>query len=382
MNSKNKDFLDILVEISEIMNMITDIDSLLKRIVELAKEYLQVQRVSVMLKEGDCLKIVAGAGLNFDYKDFKVKIGDGASGKVAQTGEPLIINEINEPNKDFGYQAKSYMCIPLKVKEKVIGVLNITDKIDDYFDENDIKIGKYLSSQCALAIERYNLYEEEKRNEKLALIGKFTSAIAHDIKNLLNIVQGYLELMEIEIEDNPDIKEYTDSIITELKLIHGLTLDILDFSKRNILLKKEKVLLSELLNLITKHANIMLRFTEINFEIYYNSDIELFIDKEKIFRVFMNLLSNSIEALNEKGLIKLTVEVDDKLAVFEFFDNGPGIKKENIDKIFDPFFTAGKIKGTGLGLAVAKEIIQAHGGEIGADSVEGEYTKFIIKLPI
>ncbi|BAI79524.1 conserved hypothetical protein [Deferribacter desulfuricans SSM1] len=379
---KNKDFLDILVEISEMMNDITDIDSLLSRIVELAKGYLNVSRVSVMLKEGDFLKIVAGAGLNFDYKDFKIKVGEGASGLVAKTGETLVVNESKNMNSEFGYQAKSYMCIPLKVKENIIGVLNITDKVNDYFDENDVKIGKYMASQCALAIERYNLYEEEKKSEKLKLIGKFTSSIAHDIKNLLNIIQGYVELLEIELDDHPALKEYIDSIVTELKMIHGLTLDILDFSKKNIMLRRDEVRLSELISEIKKHADIMIKFTDIDFTISYENDTSLFIDKEKIFRVFMNLINNSIEALNGKGVIKIDAKVMDEYVVFEVYDNGIGIKKENIDKIFDPFFTSGKIKGTGLGLAVTKEIIIAHGGEISVESEEGEYTKFIIKLPV
>lgn len=379
---KSKDFLDILVEISEMMNDITDIDSLLSRIVELAKGYLNVSRVSVMLKEGDFLKIVAGAGLNFDYKDFKIKVGEGASGLVAKTGETLVVNESKNMNREFGYQAKSYMCIPLKVKENIIGVLNITDKVNDYFDENDVKIGKYMASQCALAIERYNLYEEEKKSEKLKLIGKFTSSIAHDIKNLLNIIQGYVELLEIELDDHPALKEYIDAIVTELKMIHGLTLDILDFSKKNIMLRRDEVRLSELISEIKKHAEIMIKFTDIDFSINYENDTSLFIDKEKIFRVFMNLINNSIEALNGKGVIKIDIKVMDEYVVFEVYDNGIGIKKENIDKIFDPFFTSGKIKGTGLGLAVTKEIIIAHSGEISVESEEGEYTKFIIKLPV
>ncbi|MGA1845488.1 GAF domain-containing sensor histidine kinase [Deferribacter abyssi] len=377
-----KDLLDILVEIAEFMNKTKNIDNLLQNIIDLAKTYLKAKRVSVMLIEKDKLKIVAAVGLNFDFSNIYIKIGEGLSGKVVATGKEIVVNFAKDIKKELGYSAKSYMCIPLKTSEKVIGVLNVTDKENDFFTEDDVKIGKYIASQCALAVERFRLYEEEKRSEKLKLIGKFTASIAHDIKNLLNIVQGYIELLEIEISNNKAIREYVDSVITELKIIYGLTLDILDFSRNSILLNKERVKLSDFLDLIEKHTKIMIKFLNIKFEINCDFDEEIMIDKEKLFRVFMNLINNSVEALYGEGIIRINVKKSNKFITFEVYDNGVGIKEDNIEKIFDPFFTSGKLKGTGLGLAVAKEIVKAHNGEILVDSREGEYTKFIIKIPV
>ncbi|KAA0258842.1 GAF domain-containing protein [Deferribacter autotrophicus] len=380
--TEKRDLLDILVEIAEIMNKTKDVDSLLQRIIDLAKTYLKVKRVSVMLIENDKLKIVAAVGLNFDYSNICINLGEGISGKVAASGEEIVVNYADGVKKELGYSAKSYMCIPLKTSERVIGVLNVTDKENDFFTVEDVKIGKYIASQCALAVERFRLYEEEKRSEKLKLIGKFTASIAHDIKNLLNVAQGYLELLEIEISNNKVLREYVDSVVTELKIIYGLTLDVLDFSRNSILLTRERVRLSEFLSLIEKHTKIMVKFLDIKFEINCDFDEEIVIDKEKLFRVFMNLINNSVEALYGVGIIRIDVRKNDKFLIFEVYDNGIGIKKENLEKIFDPFFTSGKLKGTGLGLAVAKEIVKAHDGEIMVDSKEGEYTKFIIKLPV
>lgn len=377
-----KDLLDILVKISEAMNASTITEELLDTIINLAKKYLDVQRVSVMTKDNGNLKIVAAAGLNIDPNGVKVPFGHGISGKVALTGKEHVINKSPEVNRELGYETSSYMSVPLKVKENVIGVLNLTDKEDDFFSEDDVKIAKYIASQCALAIERSNLYESRKKDEHLRLLGRFTSSIAHDIKNLLNIVQSYLELMEIELRDNRDLKEYIEAVYTELKFIHGLTLDILDFSRKKIVLNITRFDFSDFIQNVIKHLKIMTRNSDITVNVNEYEDFEIKADREKLFRVFFNLLNNSIEAVGERGVININVIKKEDEFIVEIKDNGKGIKAENLEHIFDPFFTAGKLKGTGLGLAVVKEIVENHGGRISVDSKENEYTKFSIRIPM
>lgn len=377
-----KDLLDILVEISEKMASTLKEDELLNDILEIAQEYLSVKRISIMIIEGDHLVIKAAVGLHVDYKSLKVPLGNGISGKVAITGEPIVINKGSNTNWELGYDTKSYMSVPLRIKDKLIGVLNLTDKENDYFSDDDIKIAKYIASQCAISIEKAQIYESIRRSENLQLIGKFTSTIIHDIKNLLNIVQNYVELLEIASEDESDFKEYVDSIYTELKLIHGLVMDILDFSKNQITLKTTRIELDDFMEYITKHTNIMLKPYNIDFYVDYPKGIIFYGDKDKLFRVLFNLINNAVDAVGENGQIKLKVILENNHLLFIVEDNGKGIPTEMVDRIFDPFYTAGKEKGTGLGLAVVKDIVNAHNGTIAVESKVGEYTKFLIRLPI
>lgn len=377
-----KDIFDILLEISEIMNSVFDIDELIPQILDITEKFLRVKRVSLMLAEGDYLKIIAATNLPVNYDDIKVPLGEGISGQVAKTGKPVIVNNENVCEDELGYKAKSYLSFPLKVREKIIGVLNLTDKEDDFFGDKDVKIAGYIASQCALAINRFTLYEEKKKAEHLQVIGKFTSSIAHDIKNLLQIVQSYIELMEIEMKGDSEIKFYIDSICTEVKLIHGLTLDILDFANRQIALQKSKVNLKEFLEEIKKHVDILLKLTPVTFELKFSENIEFMCDRDKLFRVFFNLINNSLEAVGENGRILFEAYLQDGNLIFIIEDNGKGIKKENLNRIFDPFFTTGKLKGTGLGLAVVKEIVEAHNGDIAVESEENRYTRFIVRLPV
>lgn len=377
-----KDIFDILLEISEIMNSVFNTDELIPQILDITEKFLKVKRVSLMLTEGDYLKIISATNLPVNYNDIKVPLGEGISGQVAKTGKPVIVNNENVCEDELGYQAKSYLSFPLKVREKIIGVLNLTDKEDDFFGDKDVKIAGYIASQCALAINRFTLYEEKKKAEHLQVIGKFTSSIAHDIKNLLQIVQSYIELMEIEMKGDSEIKFYIDSICTEVKLIHGLTLDILDFANRQIALQKSKVNLKEFLEEIKKHVDILLKLTPVTFELKFSENIEFMCDRDKLFRVFFNLINNSLEAVGENGRILFEAYLQDGNLIFIIEDNGKGIKKENLNRIFDPFFTTGKLKGTGLGLAVVKEIVEAHNGNIAVESEENRYTRFIVRLPV
>ncbi|MGC8769181.1 GAF domain-containing sensor histidine kinase [Calditerrivibrio sp.] len=377
-----KDLLDILVEISEKMASTLKEDELLNDILEIAQEYLSVKRISIMIINGDHLVIKAAVGLHLDYKSLKVPLGNGISGKVATTGEPIVINKGSNANWELGYDTKSYMSVPLRIKDKLIGVLNLTDKEDDYFSDDDIKIAKYIASQCAISIEKAQIYESIRRSENLQLIGKFTSTIIHDIKNLLNIVQNYVELLEIASEDKSDFKEYVDNIYTELKLIHGLVMDILDFSKNQITLKTTKIELDDFMEYIIKHTSIMLKPYNIDFYVNYPPGIIFYGDKDKLFRVLFNLINNAVDAVGENGKIKLKVLQENNHLLFIIEDNGKGISAEMVDRIFDPFYTAGKEKGTGLGLAVVKDIVNAHNGTIAVESKVGEYTKFLIRLPI
>ncbi|WP_022851722.1 sensor histidine kinase [Limisalsivibrio acetivorans] len=370
-----------MLEISEKMNTVFEINTLLPSIIGIAKEYLGVKRVSLMLKEEETLKICAHTGFDIDPDNTTVKLGQGIAGKVAESGEETVVNLAEDTREEMGYRASSFMSVPLTANDRVIGVLNLTDKEQDYFTEDDVKIARYIASQCALGVERFNMVKDMRKSENLRIIGMLNSSIAHDIKNLLNIVQSYLDLINLsELDD--EMTDYIDSIYTEVKRIHGLTLDLLDFSRQKVTINVSKFYVSEIFEDLKKHVYILTRDTDIVVEIENIDNPELKLDREKMFRVLFNLMGNSIDALGESGLIKLSAEVCDDECIFKIHDNGKGIAEESRQRIFDPFFTSGKVKGTGLGLAIVRMIIEAHNGSISVTSEEGVFTEFTVKVPL
>lgn len=373
--------MEVLVEISEKMNSMHELHNLLPAIINIAKEYLGVKRISLMLIEDDALKMYAHAGFEVDYTKVRIRLGDGIAGRVAKTGIEVTMNNTDISKDALGYQTSSFMSVPLKKSDKILGVLNLTDKEDDFFTEDDVKIARYIASQCALGVDRFNMYSDMTKSENLRVIGMLNSSIAHDIKNLLNIVSSYLELMNLEEDINPEMQEYIDAIYSEVKRIHGLTMDILDFSRQRVSINIETFYISDLFDEIRKHANIMTRDTNICVEVTAHDNIEMRVDRGKIFRVIFNLVSNAIDALQHSGTVVLTAEREGEFCIIKVRDTGMGINSENLGKLFQPFFTSGKAKGTGLGLAIVKMIVEAHCGNIEVDSEEGVFTEFTVRIP-
>ena len=125
-----------------------------------------------------------------------------------------------------------------------------------------------------------------------------------------------------------------------------------------------------------------MRSRDVEYEIQLEYDGIIEMDGERFRRVIYNITGNAAEAMDSGGKLILKVLKEDNNVIFLFIDNGPGIPEEHQDKIFQPFYTVGKEKGTGLGMAIAKRIVEEHGGSISFDSVEGKGTTFKVVLPL
>ncbi|MDR2105318.1 MAG: GAF domain-containing sensor histidine kinase [Deferribacteraceae bacterium] len=365
------------------MNSSTELEDILHTIIEAAKEYLKVKRVSVFLLEGDLLKMSAFVGFTPE-KEVIHRLGEGITGRAAKTGKPFIMNSKTataaqiSPNE---YSASSFMSLPLFSGKQIIGVLNLTDKDGDFFSNEDISIADFLAAQCALAVQRNRLYQEMKGAERIKAIGVLRASIAHDIRNLLGIVEVYLSLME---SGEPEtLVEYINAIRQEILRVQGLTEDIMLYTKEHIELNFASFNICELLAEIAKQYNLSLKHTDVRVVFISRHDFMIIGDRDRLFRVLFNLVHNAVQAVEESGVVTLHAKelVKAERAVISIIDNGKGIPKPQQAGVFDPFVTSGKTYGTGLGLAIVREIIRAHNGSIRLRSAEGRYTVFQISLP-
>lgn len=367
--------LNALIKISAEINSNMELDTLLPDIVKITGDYLKVRNASIMLIDWDTLTINCYTGAAPSHNSLSVK--QGIVGDVAGTGTEYIVNKSNHSGKG----SKSFLALPLKAGSKILGVFNLTDKDEDYFNEDEVSIARYIASQCALAIERHNIYTKMRANENLQAIGLLKSSVAHDISNLLSIADVYLGLMEEEIDKNSNVYEYIKAVKSEMKRISILATDMLDLSKDKLVIHKTKFAVSELINELKLYSEAFTKSSNVQVEFIVKSDDEIVADKNRLFRVFFNLLNNAADAISDKGRIILSVKRTGKDISFLVADTGKGISKDNIGKLFQPFFTSGKIKGTGLGLAVVQDIIKAHSGRISVRSCLGAYTCFLIRIP-
>ena len=201
--------------------------------------------------------------------------------------------------------------------------------------------------------------------------------LTHEIKNPLAVCKGYLEM--INLDNVEKSKKYIEIIRQE---IERSLLIMADFSELNkIKLNKEIVDINMLIEEVCDSLKLLTNSK--NIELIFNSQEEIYlnIDFNKIKQVIINIIKNSIEAINGKGLIKINTYAKKNYFYIEISDNGIGMNEEVLTKLMDMFFTT-KTNGTGLGVSLSNEIIKAHNGIMSYESKINYGTKAIVKLPL
>jgi signal transduction histidine kinase len=233
--------------------------------------------------------------------------------------------------------------------------------------------------------ERQKMPEQLIVIDRLASIGEMADAIAYELNNLLTSVIGLSQLlMETDIPE--DIKKDLGIIHSEAQRATGIVKNLLIFAGKHAPLKQ----LSQINNIIEDVLRLRAYEQKVNnIEVNrcFASDLpEIMVDYFQILQVFLNIIINAeyfMTVAHNKGMLTITTERLDNIVRISFADDGPGISKENLSKIFNLFFTTKEVgKGTGLGLSICYGIITEHGGKIRAESKLGKGATFIAELPI
>lgn len=293
----------------------------------------------------------------------------------SETVKVLILKK-----EDFIQMCQTYTCLAYAVAKRISATVREANyRYVTILEERNRVLEKAY-------IQLKNTQEELLNAERLSAIGKFASIIIHDIKNPLTNIRAYAELLERKLGKIDGIDEFffrgTSTIINEVDRLVAMTTELLDFSKGDSNLDKEEVDFYEYLQTIAESMqgraeknNIQIKFEPVKEKIF------LFIDKQKMQRVFSNLVNNAIEAIGENGVINITLEnKDDGFVLWKIKDSGCGIPQKIASRIFEPF-VSGKSNGTGLGMSIVKSFVEKHGGSISVESKVGEGTEMIISLP-
>lgn len=223
-----------------------------------------------------------------------------------------------------------------------------------------------------------NLEAQATRSERLIAVGELATGIAHEIRNPMGIIKTISQTLQEE-NDNESLLEGLEIIVNEIDRANRVIDGILNFAKPTEN-EMKKISLNELLQEVLMITDKYVDKQNVGIDLYLENEISIIADKEKLLQVFINLIFNATQAMEKGGKITITTDQRDKGVNISFKDTGIGIKKEDIKKIFNPFFTT-KEKGVGLGLSVSDRIIQDHGGYTIIDSIEGQGTQVDIYLP-
>jgi len=233
--------------------------------------------------------------------------------------------------------------------------------------------------EASLQAARHHDLQMEKAGH-LASLGELAAGLAHEIKNPIAGIKGVAEVIGQQTPPDDPRREVFEEIRQQADRIHAIIQNLLYFSRpRELTLRRENpnACVQAALRMAehqTEGKNIRFRFVPLADEVTVD------LDSDKIQEVILNLVLNGIAAIDKEGEIAIVMKQTDGEIMIQVEDTGKGIPPEHLPLIFNPFFTTRK-KGTGLGLSLCRQIVQAHGGTIAAESDPGRRTVFTVRLP-
>ncbi len=231
--------------------------------------------------------------------------------------------------------------------------------------------------------DRIKAFEEELvRANKLSALGELASSIAHEIKNPLVSIQGFAGRI-LKTEDRERVEKYARLIEKEAERLSTVLMKLLEYSRMDMPRRESFDVNGIIDDTVLFMEHHLTRFKNIEVSVEKGRDIPpVLVDKIHVQQALVNILINAAQSMPQGGTIYIRSGIEGGRAYISVSDKGGGIEKENIEKIFDPFYTTKpKGEGTGLGLALCKRLMKANEGDISVESVPGQGSTFKLVMP-
>ncbi len=394
------DHLRVVYELTALTASTVDRDTLLEGVMSLIFEELRPDRGFILLREDPADPASRLQPAVMRYKERPLTVEEGHI-PVSQTiiqhtlarGEGILsTNAMNDTRFRAGdsvraYGIRSAICVPIRTRQRIHGVIHIDSSMAQFtFTESQLNLANAIGQHTGLALANTQLVQSRMLTERLAAMGQTVAWLSHSIKNILQGLRGGADAVQLALNrgDLNLAKEGWPILARNLDRIYGLTMNMLAFSKQRKLeleLTPLGPVIQEVVQLIqgscdSKRVGLVLDLAQ---------DMPpIPLDAYAIHQVLMNLLTNAIEAVPSKtGLITLKTQFlpQKHEALISVSDNGCGIDPERHEEIFEAFRSTKGQRGTGLGLAVTRKIVQEHGGSVQVESDPGQGATFIISLP-
>jgi signal transduction histidine kinase len=251
-----------------------------------------------------------------------------------------------------------------------------------YFYDEILQMFLFILVGSLLGILKDREQRQRARNEKLealAALGEALASVAHEMKNIVIPIRGFLRRIRENASLEGKAASYLDIVDSESAKLDKMTQDMLAFGRFAPLQRKE-VEVSELVEEVKRMLHNEFRGGRVQLICHSECRTKASLDDEKIRQVLVNLLQNALQASPEGAEVRLSADCNGRAVRFVVEDQGVGIPAANLDRIFQPFFTT-KANGTGLGLAITQRIVREHGGQIQVKSVPGNGTRFTLVFP-
>ena len=376
----------------------------LKRVVDLLQENFGYYHVHVYLfdPERNFLVTCEGSGQAGEVlksQNYALALDEGIIGNVASSGQELVTNDVSEV--DFFVRnphlpdTTAELAVPLKIGKEVIGVLDILHQHPNIFDDNDLRLVFTVADQLSVVLHKAKIYaelqdalekEQSTRSQlvqagKLTALGRIVASVSHELNNPLQAIQNALYLVKLEDSLSDQSHEDIEVALSETTRMANLIARLRETYRPTTAQEFQPASLNDLVDDVHKLITTHLRHNKVGFEFRPDIDLpEVKMVADQIKQVILNICLNAIEHMSQGGRLRIVTETLKEEILLVVADTGAGIKGEDLDNIFEPFYTT-KEGGTGLGLSITYDIIQKHSGRIEVESEVGQGTIFNIWLP-
>ncbi len=385
----------VLLQISAAISSVFDQVQLLNKVMDLVFEQLRADRGFIGLIDGTSGQVTpVVVRYRNEEQVGKIAVSQTIIRHVLAKNEGVLSSNAMTDQRFLRGKSvhnltiRSAICVPIKGREKNLGVIHLDSSVANYsYTPDQLRLLTAIGLQTGLAIEIARLYQESVRQERLAATGQTVASLSHSIKNILQGMRGAADVVELGLkkQDMDHIRTGWSILHRNLDKVQALTMNMLAYSKPrtpNYELTNLPYVLHECLDLVAAQAEDrkITLLTEIN-----KDQPPVPADADGLHQAVLNLITNAMDAVEPgRGVVTITSDFDalNQQAVIEVQDNGTGIAPDALGRIFQPFYSTKGQKGTGLGLAVTKKIIDEHRGTIQATSTLGGGTTFRITLPM
>ena len=376
--------LQAILQTATLLTGEVELDDLLEQTLDRLLTITSTDRGFLMLPEqGDLVvKVQRNLGANMARS---IHLSMSSVQKVFEQGEAVWIHNVGADENLMAQksivdlQLQTILCLPLLVQGERIGVVYL-DSPRIVLEPVDRPTLEAIVSLCAIAIERTRLSAENLHNQVLATVGQVSSSIVHDFKNGLFVISGHAQLLGATSQD-ATTQRHVGQILGAVERLSQLSSDVLDYSKVRAP-RCESLDLAVYLGGLVEPFLVRAREAKVKL-LCEGPSCTASLDKPRFVRVIENLVANALDAMAGLDGGEVTVQWCTRVGGVEIVvaDNGKGIPKKVLKRIFEPFFSHGKVKGTGLGMATVKKIVEEHRGTVMVQSEEGKGTRVILFLP-
>jgi signal transduction histidine kinase len=385
-----------ILEVTRALNQTLNLEMQLQMIQDVATELTETEAASIFLRDAktdELFFLSASGGAAHGEKGEKLKripvpLDGSIAGWVVKTGEVAVVDDVRQDERHYGktdsetqFVTRSILAVPLNRRGKVIGAIEVLNKIGgSAFADDDVELLATLAAQAAVSIENARLFEQSD----------LISEVVHELRTPMTSIIGYSQMLNMQGIPEETRVQFAETIHREATRLGKMVNDFLDWARLEsgrVRMTEEPVDVCQLLHDTASIVGPQACERGVSVEVETPADALIVMgDEARLKQVFLNLSSNGIKYNRDQGRLSLIAKREDDRVCVAIQDTGVGIPPESLDKLFQRFYrvpgTENVVRGTGLGLNIAKSLVEAHGGRIDVESTVGEGTAFKVTLPL